>query len=492
MHCKCRNNEDSSGNENSVTHLQKFLTNISSLTLADIISRIIGFFATAYLARILGVEKFGEINLGFTALSYGMLVINPGILLYATREISKPNCATSFVSDILSLRLFLSCATVAVFSFFVLYIFQANVALLLSMLFLFSLIPSSLLLEWYFQAREKIILVSISRIIAQVFYLALILFFYQVFQSLWWIPVAWLFSGIISTIFLWFFLRKEHTSFSLQLNFLSLFYRDGKWNTLLRESFPIGLGTWLAQIVTNFQLLALGILLTSADVGNYSAAFKIVFVALIVDRIFMYVFYPLIIKTYNESSEKLQTTLSFSIKIIITLLLPLCAGVCVLAPSLIHFIFGDGYEGAVPLLRVAIWFVLFSTMHSIFSFGLIGTGKEKIFSHTMLFTVAMQMLLCVLGILFFGAIGAPAGVVVGEIIAVGIIALQFKKFVHIPFVQHFFRPLVATTVMVLVLYFTPSIPFMVNIVCGAILFAVVLWIMGGISKEDFLKFQELV
>lgn len=64
------------------------------MTLADIASRLIGFFATAYLARMLGVEKFGEVNLGFTSLSYGLLIINPGLQLYATREISSKKIVT--------------------------------------------------------------------------------------------------------------------------------------------------------------------------------------------------------------------------------------------------------------------------------------------------------------------------------------------------------------------------------------------------------------
>ena len=461
------------------------------MTLADIASRLLGFFATAYLARILGVEKFGEINLGFTALSYGMLIINPGIQLYATREAAR-QITNQFVSDILTLRLFLSFATIAVFSFCMLYIFPLSVGLFLSVLFLFSLVPSSFLLEWYFQAKGKIILVSFSRIFSQGMYLILILIFYHVFKSLWWIPVAWLCAGCSATIFLWIFFKREHNIFSLQWNVLSLFHRDGKWNMILRASFPIGRGTWLAQLVTNFPLLALGIFLSASDVGNYSAAFKIVFLALIVDSIFMYVFYPIIIRTYNESTEKLQIALSFSIKIIITLLLPLCAGVSVLAPSLIHFIFGEGYEEAVPLLRVAIWFVLFSTVHSIFSFGLIGTGKEKIFSRTMTVTVAIQMGLCIIGIVLFGAIGAPMGIVTGECISVGIIASQFEKFLHIPFVKHFVRPLIATGGMVCVLFFISTLPLTLNIACGVILYSIVLWMLGGFSKKDFVQLQQLV
>jgi len=471
--------------------LRTFIKNFSSLAVADVGSRLIGFFATAYLARILGVEKFGVINIGFTLLSYGMLATNPGILLYATREVTTlKEHYSSFVGEVLSLRLFLSLVSFLILAVVVKVLFPSQEIFLIVVLFSLFLFPASFLLEWFFQARGEIQRISISRIAGQFVYMGMLFRLVSSNESMHFVPLAWLCSGVVSSAILFFSYKKNIATVQLHFTISSLFKKKGRWREILRLSFPIGLGTWLAQIGTNFPPLIIAFLLSEKEVGYYSAAYKIVFSILVLDRIFFFLFYPIIIKTYHESLEKLQTMLSVSLKIVIAIALPLCVGGTILSHQFIAAIYGDGYEHAASILEVVIWFAFLTIIHSTYAVGLIGIGKEKQFSRTMVIGTIAQMLLVIGGTYYFRSVGAAAGFVVGEGCTLAMMMFQFNNFVQVKLIHSFFRPIVASIGMFCVLFFIQSVPLVISIFLGCIVYMGLFYLIAGITKQDIQILKE--
>jgi O-antigen/teichoic acid export membrane protein len=464
--------------------LRHFFKNFSYLTLADVGSRVFGFFATAYLARTLGVEKFGLLNLGFAFLSYGTLAMNPGIQLFATRAVTQQNVSLHvFVNDVLSLRFTL--AVIAMFVFvcvsFVLFSYEVT---FLVFLFSFSLFPVALLLEWYFQANEQIALIGISRTVSQATYLVLVLLFVTSAETISYAAIAWLVSSVVAALLLFIPYRRKHSSFIFRWNARSLFQKNGREKEILRNAFPIGFGTWLAQLGVHFPPLVIAYVLSEKEVGFFSAAYKIVFLFLLFDRVFFFLFYPVIIRTYRESAERLKRTLSLSLKIIITLLLPICFGVMFLSPKIIVFIYGSGYANAVPLLQILIWFVLFTVMHGVFTVGFIGIGKETLFSKIMLVGTIVQCALVVAGTVLFSTNGSALGFVAGEFCSMSLMMMQFRKIIRVEFFRFFLRPLAASAAMVAVLSVTNERLLWEQIMYGIIAFTVALTVVQGIKKED--------
>src|SRR5712671_4393153 len=104
---------NSSGSGPSVAAGGKILENVLSLGGGDLISRLIAFAGTAYLARKLGPAGFGIIGFALALRSYFALMTTGGSNAVATREVARrPGDAPAIASSVTLVRLVLACLAV--------------------------------------------------------------------------------------------------------------------------------------------------------------------------------------------------------------------------------------------------------------------------------------------------------------------------------------------------------------------------------------------
>ena len=68
--------------------MKSFRTHIFYLGSADIISRLLGFCAVTYLARILGASNMGVFAVGMSILAYASILINMGLPILGVRSVA--------------------------------------------------------------------------------------------------------------------------------------------------------------------------------------------------------------------------------------------------------------------------------------------------------------------------------------------------------------------------------------------------------------------
>src|SRR5260221_2066567 len=134
----------------------------------------------------------------------------------------------------------------------------------------------------------------------------------------------------------------------------------------MTQAVHIGGGSMLAQASINLPAIVIGILMTNADVGVYSAASKIVFFFLFVDRVAGTLLLPASSRLHASSPETLSSTLEVAVRWIVVIALPLCVGGMILAGTILPFVFGSQYEASVDVFRILIWFSLFTLLHTVY------------------------------------------------------------------------------------------------------------------------------
>ncbi|MCK4257158.1 polysaccharide biosynthesis C-terminal domain-containing protein, partial [candidate division WOR-3 bacterium] len=205
---------------------------------------------------------------------------------------------------------------------------------------------------------------------------------------------------------------------------------------------------------------------------------------LLVDRVFSMVILPLISRYYKESIKKLEEILSLAARAVITVVIPICAGGTLLAMPIIRFIFGQGYTSSTPVLQILIWTLAITTIGSIYTQGLIGTGQEKRYAVAMVTGTVSNIILNVIMIPRLGIIGAALATICAELIMFYLMYRVFHRVVKFRLFTFFGKPIFASAIMCAVLYFLRSLNVILLVFIGAVIYTFLLYIMMGITKED--------
>ncbi len=467
----------------------KTIKNFIILFFGDGISYLLNFITTIYLARILEVNNFGKINFAFAFFSFGSFLTNLGLVSIATREIAQRSGSSFlefsnyYVINIILLRQILAIIVFIILSIITILINKSMEVKTLIILYGLSLFPFALLLEWLFLGIEEMTIITLSKVILALSYLLLILFFVKTQKQLTRIPIAFFVSYLLSAIFFIIsYLNKINVS-KIQWNFS---FQFKTWKELLTNAMPVGIGAILLQFSFNFNIIFLGLVRNSSDVGLFSAANKILMFILIFDRVMNNTIFPTIARYYSTGKEKLSVFLNKLNKLIFVVALPICAGVFFLAKELTVFIYGCNYEQSYRILRILIWFFLFTMLNSIYTSTLIAGRKNKEYISTISCGVIVNVFLILIFTHYFGARGVAISLVISELIIFILLRWRIKPIVEIKFsLINISKTIIATLLMIIFInFFVTKLNFFILIILAALLYFILIILIQAIRKND--------
>jgi O-antigen/teichoic acid export membrane protein len=452
--------------------MKRLSQNLLSLFTADMVRRLLGFISVAYLARVLGKEDFGAVNLGFAVLAYGMVLSAAGFPTIGTKKIAQ-GVSLEVVGQVIGSRLISTILVLVVIILTVIAGVQNTTIAWLIILFLFSLLPQIFFVDWFFQGKETMGIVSAARILQSVVYLAVVLIFVRTADNILWVAVGSMCGECAASMLLFAQFRK---------NFHDIRIRFTPSLRLFKQSAPLAIGVILTTLIMNYPILALGILTTSSDVGIYSAAGKLVYFLMMGDRILMLLLLPASARKFHSSPEMFQGLLRDSLRWILLISLPLAVGGMLISDDLILIVFGAEYGMSASVLQVFIWYFFLTMLHTVFTSGLIGAGGEKSYGKIMIITAFAYIFAVSAGVFWFGPIGAAFGVVAAEGLSVVMIGRALRLLVPLAQPEKIFRVVLSVVLMAISVAFVVQYGFLWALLVGAgsyclfiILFRAIVW-----------------
>ena len=458
--------------------MKKPVGDILSILAGDVGGRAVGFLVTLYLARVLAPTSFGIVNIGMAVLGYLSLLGSPGIQMVEARNAAAADGGMpARAGAILSMRLVIAPLLICLTYVAVTLGGVPDATRDVIALYALSLIPMSLSLDWLFQGKEDFRGVMLSRLLSATVFGLFVLIFVRSESQIRLTAVAFLAGSAAGTLLLWVMYRRR---FGLP----ALGWNPSAWFEVLRTNVPAGTAMFLGQSVTNLPPIVIGILLSNADAGVYSAGMKLIFLLLIVDRTLNSLLLPVATRYAVSRPAEFPALLSAALTVIMVMMVPVLIGTCIVARPAVHLIFGSGYEGAVPVVRVLTGYVLITLLNSIMTCTLVAFGRTRMYS---VIVSGGAIVVCITVVAFtavFGPPGAGAGIIAGESVMLFLLVRAASRVTHLPSVRFLLKPAIAGLAMAASSVALAEIPPLASLVASSALFVIVLLSIKGLPRQE--------
>lgn len=370
----------------------------------EIGARIISFCATAYLARTLGTSGFGQIAFAAAVVAQFGTALAAGIGEVGSREVARQpsrireiaagGAMARLIGAVLAISLVLALTWVLPLDA------TMKRVTMLSSLFL---IPLALDTGWVYKGSGKTQRVGWGLLLAQATSLVLIVLLVRDATSVTRVPVVQAIGDLVAAAF------------------LALPLLRGRWKwparpavgELPRQSGLITISRSLRTVIVSFDVILLGLMLKSAEVGLYSAAYRIVFFVMAVMYASHVAFLPEMSRSGGDQA-RMSSVLSRAIGLSVTAVLPFVVGGWLIAPSLMALIFGEAYRGGAVALQLLLLSILLIAVHG--TTRNVFLARERLGTETTIVAIgaAVNIILNLLLIPRAGIVGAAVATVIGE------------------------------------------------------------------------------
>lgn len=405
--------------------LLKSIKNMAWLSLDKFLRMGVGLFVGVWMARYLGPEDFGRISYGTSVIGLLAVLTNFGTNNVLVKEIARNGegfkrivnngLTLQILTGLLSLVLCVSLAS----SLSGGDAQTEKVIIFLGITLLFK--PTDVFKYWFeaeTQSKYVVLIESAALLLLSGYRIVLILNN----GSLMWFVGSMVVEAAIIGISLWFVYRGINGK-------ITLVWR-GRLNelfTLAKCSFPLMLSGMAVSVYMRIDQVMLGEMADIEAVGEYAAALKLSELWYFIPGIITTSVFPKMLETYDknlglyyERLKKLFLILA-AISIIVGLVFTL------LSDWIVGVVYGDRFSDAGNVLRIHIWTGVFVSLGLASSGWYLNEGLNKLILHRTLLGAAINILLNILLIPNYGAIGAAWGTLAGQAGANYLFDLSNKK-----------------------------------------------------------------
>ncbi len=467
---------------------QKIARNMLLQIGGKIISVMLAIFAIALLTRSFLPEQFGWYVTAMTFLQFFAIVADGGLVLITSQMLAQhKHDQTNILNNLFSFR-------------FVTALFMMSLAPLLVLAFPYGA-----------PIKQAVFLCSFM-----FFFIALQQIFTGLFQkhlAMQWSVIAEI-IGRITLLFgigitTYFHLGFLPTMFAITIaniiQFVMLYcaglrytrvtfaYNPSIWKEIVNKSYPLTFSIFFNMIYLRADILILSLIRSQHEVGLYGAAYKILDVLTQIPIMFMGLMIPLITSAFiNNNIAKLTTLIQKSAYCFLIVGMPLIAGGIILATPLMKLVAGDAFASSGIFAQILFLALIGAFIGALYGHIIVALNEQKKTIRIYMYVAIFGLLLYIIVIPYFGALGAAWITVVCELLA-GILLARFvhtKTNISFPITIILLKTSLATIIMCAVIIALSFLHVLILVCVGIIVYITTMYILKIISPDEIrLLFQ---
>ncbi|MDE5886388.1 MAG: flippase [Muribaculaceae bacterium] len=371
---------------------------------------ILGFVTLPYITRVLGPEKFGEVNFVMNTVDYFILFASMGVMTIGTREIamnkeSRPDISR-VASDILALNLAFTGVVLLIYNLSVLIVPSFGRFNDLFWIGNAKILFWALLVEWFFTGIENFRYITIRSLIIKTLYVGLVFIFVKTTKDYKLYFILTVLSFVVNAV----------VNFGYYWKQIGIQFKKVNLKKYLKPNLKLGTYTIMTSMYITFNVIFLGMVSDMNEVGYYSASLKLYFVILSIFSAFTGVMLPRMAAIVN-SGDKSQffDYLNKSYHLVFLFAFPILFVSLFLAPEIIGILAGNGYKPAVAPMRILMCALPFVWLSQVISVqGLAAIKKDSILLWGAIIGALCSLIINVCLTPSYGAVGSSIVLVASE------------------------------------------------------------------------------
>ena len=384
------------------TGFMKYFKNTSWLFAEKIVRMIVGLFIGIWIARYLGPEQFGLLSYVQSSVLLFIAVAKLGLDSIVIKELlqNEKDAKGVILGTAFCLRL---AGYVLVFICLNLYILALDVnaeASFLILLFSLNLLFQSFnVIDFYFQSIVKSKYVVYANagalFIVSCIKIYLLLFDYTIEYFV----IAMVIESFFTAAFLLYFYNKKVTKFKYTFNKQEAY-------TLLKQSWPLIIWGLALQAYMRVDQIMINKYLGNIEVGFYAVAVRLTelwfFLAIIVTNSL----FPALINAKSNNAKLYRKRVEKLLQLLVIISISIALLVSLFSEEIVVLLFTQTYAPAADLLTIYAWTIVFVFLNNAIAKWYIIEGLQKLASIRMVFGAVINVILNMVLIPKYGAIGA--------------------------------------------------------------------------------------
>lgn len=398
--------------------------NASWLIAGKIVQMILAFFIGLITARYLGPSNYGLIGYGTTYVTFFSSLCSLGINSVLVKElVDNHEKSGEIIGTTLALKAIASFASV-IMIFGIVSIIDKNdsVAIVVTMLcsigVFFNIFDT--LNYWFqsrFQSKYSAIAILVGYLATSIYRIVLLILKKPVQYFALASAVDYLFVGLILILF-YIKNKGNKLAFSLQYS-----------KELLGKSWHFILPNIMVAIYSQTDKFMLKQMINETELGYYNAALTICNMWVFVLNAIIDSFYPSIMGLHKEGKESLYIKRNKQLYAIVFYLSIFVATIiCLFATIIVRILYGDLYLPAITPLRVVVFYSSFAFLGVARNAWIVAEEKQKYLIWIYVFSTSFNIILNILLIPIYGAVGAAIASLVSQVLSTFVVPFILKPF----------------------------------------------------------------
>lgn len=444
-----------------------------------------------YVAPYLGPDGFGILSFAFAFAGIFVVFTDIGLSILTTREVARDrSLAHKYLGNIAPLKISLCIPTFVLIALSINLLGYSGHVIHIVYLIALSRMCGSFTTMFYSicEAHQRMEFPAIGRILNSVCLLGGALFVITQGLGITALASVYLLTsmtslGYSSMVTTWKYGRPK---VDIDLGF---------WKEALKQAWPFGLIAISVTIYNWIDSVMLSLMQGNDVVGWYNAAYRMVLVLALIPGVYLNSIFPVMSQYYVSSKDTQKYAFEKSIKYMVILAVPIGVGITLLANKAIVLIFGTGYSNSIIAVQILIWSMVFIYVSKVCAELCHSSDRQIVVAKITGGCVLLNVILNAIMIPRYSYIGASIATVATEFIALSLVfRWSWKSGYRIStgkLRDVMVKVFIASGVMCVCILYLRDLALWGLVPLAALVYFTVLYICGGIDREDTLLFRQV-